>query len=73
MTEERTPIRQIIDGLIEVLNAEDDFKTLIIGVLAGDEKEVKTTEKEFDIGTDDLLSKNVFVKLTGFRGLKEGN
>lgn len=59
-----------IKELIEMLNAKDDYKTIIIGLLAGDKKEVLETEEEFDEGTKDLLSKNVFIKLSGFTKFK---
>ena len=55
-----------IKELIEMLNAKGDYKTVIIGLLAGDKEEVLETEGEFDQATNDLLSKNVFIKLSGF-------
>jgi len=64
---EKHPLDEIIDGLIETFGGEGKYVTLIIGVLVGDEKEVKTTEEEFDEATHDLLSANGFIKLGGYK------
>ncbi|MHA1288809.1 MAG: hypothetical protein ACTSPB_15555 [Candidatus Thorarchaeota archaeon] len=60
---------ELINNMIGWLEAKDDFKTVIIGVIAGTKEEVKQTEQEFHTATNDLLSKNVFIKLSGFKGL----
>ena len=62
---------EIINSIIEMLQAQDDYKTIIIGVLAGRKEEVLETEREFDQATDDLLSKNGFIKLSDFKGFKK--
>lgn len=59
-----------IKELIKMLKAKDDYKTVIIGLIAGDKEEVIESEQEFDEATSNLLSKNVFIKLSGFTKFK---
>jgi len=63
--------KMTIKELIKILKAEDDYKTVIIGLLAGNKAEVIETEQEFDNATNDLFSKNIFIKLSGFTKFKE--
>jgi len=63
-------IRQIIEEIIVLLGAQDEYKTLVIGIIAGEKEEVSQTEKEFDEGIKNLLASNMFIKLSGF-GFKE--
>lgn len=62
---------EVIDGLIETFNGKDKYVTLIIGVLVGTKDAVKETELEFDEKTNDLLSTNGFIKLSGFKRRNE--
>lgn len=61
---------EIIQKMIKLLKAESEYKTVIIGLLAGDKTQVQVTEREFDRATNDLLSKNLFIKLSGFTSFK---
>ena len=70
MTVTNDSIRQIIEEIIILLGAQDEYKTLVIGIIAGEKEEVSQTEKEFDEGTKNLLASNMFIKLSGF-GFKE--
>ena len=60
-------IQQCIDSLIEEFGGGGKYVTVIIGVLVGDEKDVKTTEQEFDDATNDLLCANGFLKFSNFK------
>lgn len=60
-------VRQIIRGLVEQFGDSPEYVTVIIGVLMGKKDEVKATEVEFNEKTDDLLSANGFVTLSGYK------
>jgi hypothetical protein len=60
-------MKEIIRELIEMLDGgKDEYCTVIIGVFLGNKETVTITEKEFDLATNDLLSKNGFIKLSDF-------